>query len=685
MLRFIAVLVCLSVSVVQTDGQVIVSAMRHLRIEGQREWAEYSETPDGSQIDVSFEADANAEEWALRIRQVDVKQQWFVQLNGERIGELTRDENDMVIVLAVPKETVRQGENRLSVFQSERSTDVDDIRVGEVELIQSSAGDYLSQAPVIVRVVESGTKAPIPARITILNSDGALQSVGAESNNHMAVRSGTIYTSNGKAEFGLPPGEYSIYAGRGLEYSLGTTKVSVAKGLQSTVTIAIERQVPTEGYVACDTHVHTRTHSGHGDSTVLERMITIAGEGIELPIATDHNVQINHDPFARQMNVRQYFTPVIGNEVTTKSGHFNIWPVAEDADLPDYKSADWADTFASIQQTTAAPVVILNHARDIHSGVRPFGPAHHNEAVAENRDGWPFEFTGMELINSGATQTDQMQLLRDWMELLNRGLNVTPVGCSDSHDVARHFIGQGRTYIACDDSDPGNIDVDEAVESFLAGRVSVSYGLLTELTVNDRRPGDVVSAAREYLVQVRILAPEWIDADRVQLFANGQMIREVKLSGKDTDQPGVKWRGEWRLSDLKHDVHLVAVASGPGIDRSYWKTAKPYQPTSPEWTARVLGMTGAVKLDADGDGKWSSARDYAEQLVGRSKGDAKVLAETLADVDQAVAAHSAHVLLRDHEVAPVKLLQQAALGKSARAGITAFINATEKCRLASEP
>ena len=115
-------------------------------------------------------------------------------------------------------------------------------------------------------------------------------------------------------------------------------------------------------------------------------------------------------------------------------------------------------------------------------------------------------------------------------------LSITPVGCSDSHDVARHFIGQGRTYIACDDSDPGNINVDEAVENFLAGRVSVSYGLLTELTVNDGRPGDVVSAAREYVVRVRVLAPEWIDADRVQLFANGQLIREAKLSGQDTGQ-----------------------------------------------------------------------------------------------------------------------------------------------------
>ena len=56
-----------------------------------------------------------------------------------------------------------------------------------------------------------------------------------------------------------------------------------------TVPLAIRREVATPGLVACDTHVHTLTNSGHGDATIAERVVTLAGEGIELPIATDHN------------------------------------------------------------------------------------------------------------------------------------------------------------------------------------------------------------------------------------------------------------------------------------------------------------------------------------------------------------------------------------------------------------
>ena len=47
----------------------------------------------------------------------------------------------------------------------------------------------------------------------------------------------------------------------------------------------------------------------------------------------------------------------------------------------------------------------------------------------------------------------------------------------------------------------------------------------------------------------------------------------------------------------------------------YWPIAKPYQPTSPRVDRRVIGSTGAVWLDGDGDGVWTSAFAYAQRLV----------------------------------------------------------------------
>ncbi|HAW30727.1 MAG TPA: hypothetical protein DCY03_21825, partial [Planctomycetaceae bacterium] len=81
-------------------------------------------------------------------------------------------------------------------------------------------------------------------------------------------------------------------------------------------------------------------------------MLTLAGEQIEFPIATDHNKQINYEPLAQELKVRQYFTPVIGNEVTTKWGHFNVFPVREEGPIPDYQLPAWDEIFESILTTT---------------------------------------------------------------------------------------------------------------------------------------------------------------------------------------------------------------------------------------------------------------------------------------------------------------------------------------------
>ena len=177
-------------------------------------------------------------------------------------------------------------------------------------------------------------------------------------------------------------------------------------------------------------------------------------------------------------------------------------------------------------------------------------------------------FNAMEVVNSGATQTDALQLFRDWMALLNRGYSVTPVGSSDAHDVGRHFVGQGRTYIRCDDRDPANIDVEQAVASFVKGSVMVSYGLLVEIRVNDRyQSGDLAQVAGDdVVVDRRVLGPHWVSASKVMLFENGQLVREQTIEDGDRDSRtrGVLWSNRWKLPTPRHDVHLVAIAVGTG-------------------------------------------------------------------------------------------------------------------------
>jgi hypothetical protein len=506
--------------------------------------------------------------------------------------------------------------------------------------------DVLSDAAVELHIFDAtkpSDRVPTPCRITMVNAEGTLVTTAARSTDTLAARPGVIYTATGHAKFGMPAGNYTIYAGRGFEYDVDSVRLSLAPGDVVQKALAIRRQVPTDGYVSCDTHIHTLTFSGHGDATIDERVVTIAGEGIELPIATDHNRQVDLGAACRRQGVETYFTPVVGNEVTTPVGHFNIFPVAANGRVPEFQINDGNAIMESIASRTGASAIVLNHPRDSHSGFRPFGPERHNSASGGNSADWLFRARAVELVNSGAQQSDWMQTYRDWFGLLNRDVFMTPVGASDSHDVSRFIVGQARTYIRCKDGRPSEIDVVEAVESFLAGRVLVSCGLLVEITVNDKYgPGDVVPAIDTTRVRLRVLGPSWATAQKVTLYANGVAIREEEI--RNRARGGVKWSAQWTLPRMNHDVHLVAIASGPGIQALYWPIAKPYQPTSPVAERYVIGSTGAVWLDVDGDGQRTSAFSYAQRLMTKYSHRPNEVAAALAPYDEAVAVQAAAIL-----------------------------------------
>lgn len=668
--------------------QVLVEGLRHVRTEGPPEWTEFAGQPDVHSIEVEFDSSKNEDDVTLVVQQQDVKQRWNVSLNGKQIGRLRVNENDMLVYFPVPAGSLRQGKNVLQIEQAiQQVAMIDDVRLGNIRLLDRKMESVLSDAFCELTIVEAGSGKSLPSRITIVNGDGTLQSVGASSGDHLAVRPGTIYTSNGSARFGLPAGSYTIIAGRGFEYSVDRIQVSVTPGQSIRRRLQLVREVATDGWVACDTHVHTLTHSGHGDATVQERMITLAAEGIEMPVATDHNLHVDHRPFAKTAKVDQYFTPLIGNEVTTRIGHVNIFPVDAGQPVPDHKLPSWKALLDDIYSTPGVRVAILNHARDEHSGVTPFGPRLHNAVVGENLEGWHFGFNAMEVVNSSSTQTDILQLFHDWMAVLNRGYRVTPVGSSDSHDVGRHFVGQGRTYIRCDDRDPGNIDVKDAVDKFVRGQVLVSYGLLTKLVMEDKfQSGQIATANGETVrLRVHVLGPHWTNASRILLYRNGQPIAERDITRKRSDLPtGVKAVEEFRVPKPPHDAHYVAIAIGPGIEDVYWRTAKPYQPASPDWQSHVIGCSGAVWLDADQDGKTTSAHAYARDIVAEGSGDLSVILKSLEDFDEATAIQAAH-MLQDPENSLMNDTNQAAIRNAAsqtRRGFQRYLNAWRQSQIA---
>jgi hypothetical protein len=640
LLRLILLFFPLQAALPSSVDHVLTERMHHLRSGPVREWSAFPERAEGTELVLAFRAQSNQREQTLRLRHRDLKQAWRVRLNGAEIARLPFDEADMITHWAVPVGTLTAGRNELRIDCT--GSAADDVLIGEVSLIDRPREQVLSEATLDVAVHEEPGGRAIPSRITVVNAHGTLVSFGTASGPQHAVRPGVVYSGNGAVRLKLPAGQYVIWAGRGFEYSVATTEVELARGSHTSRRLTLRREVDTPGWAAMDTHVHTGTFARHGDASADERILTIAGEGIELPVSTEHNVRVDLEVRAREAGLREHFTPIIGSEVTTRSlGHFNVFPLAPGDGKIDERAPDWERLRETIDNSATEPVIVLNHGRDNHGGFQPLGRARHISISGEDLEGWRLPANAMEVLNSGAIRSDGFELPRDWMGMLNRGLLLTPVGSSDSHDVSRYIIGQGRTYVRCDDGDPGRIDPSQVTARVRRGQVMVSYGLLAELSVHGKGPGELVEKKEDLTVRIRVKGPGWTRARRVSLYMNGVKVREAGIPTGTS--AGVKWDATWRVARPAHDVHLVAIADGPGIAAPYWPTAKPYQPTSPEFTPYVLGLSGAVFVDADGSGQFESAFEYARREVSAVNA-ARPLLQRLGSYDTAVAIQAASLL-----------------------------------------
>jgi hypothetical protein len=577
-----------------------------------------------------FNATPNEREHTLIIRQDDVKQDWTITLNKKPIGSLFLMEADLVHTVRIPVNALREGENELHIY----SKVPDDIILHSISIHDDAKTNMFNAGPLRIEVTDTNN-ATLPARITLIDENGSLAAFVAQGETNVAPRPGVLYTPDGKGMISVRPGTYTIFATRGPEYSLAREVVTISDE-EVPVRLTLEREVKTTGWVASDTHIHTLTLSRHGDALLNERLITLAAEGIELPIATEHNLHADYATNAKGLALDKYFTAVPGNEVTTKRGHFNIFPVSLRSRPVDHNVEEWPLLLQSIRQSPLVRMVILNHPTDVHSGFTPFASTNFNRVTGKNlRGDFAFTFDGVEVINSGAMRSDWMEPFHCWFALLNRGLKVTGVGSSDSHDVSRFIVGQGRTYIRGEDSDPSRLNVAQLSDHLRQGRAIVSLGLFPQLSIadapdaldapslttglihpNSSHPGDLHQGeSRFFEITASVDFPTWMNPEvrtLATLYENGKPKLVFPFEMKKTAGRPLAFKA--RFPKPKADAWYVLVAETPGMTNAYWSVARPYQPSSPEWKPAMIGATNPIYLDANGDGFYSAPRQIALHL-----------------------------------------------------------------------
>jgi hypothetical protein len=291
--------------------------------------------------------------------------------------------------------------------------------------------------------------------------------------------------AGGIAELDLEPGEYVIAVSRGNEYSLYTERVTIAPDAQTTVPARLARVLDTTGFISSDYHVHMLSSP---DSRISNenRVLSMAGEGVENIIATDHSVVTDLAPTIAALSLAAAVHSTPGEEITSfDTGHYNAYPLGLDPARPQTNgSTDWAgetlpgQDFPSNGNYILSPaeieaevlndpfnagletVVQINHIGShfsplvINTSLVPpaslLTPARAAQFRMDPAGGDVFHhFPALEVWN-GMTTGHQNEFLIDrigiWMNLLNRGYMTTAISDTDTHSFHDLRQGGARTW-----------------------------------------------------------------------------------------------------------------------------------------------------------------------------------------------------------------------------------------------
>lgn len=450
----------------------------------------------------------------------------------------------------------------------------------------------------VALAVTDGDASPVPARVVIRQGE---------------TRRIEYAGPDGTLTLALAPGDYRLDVSRGMEYDAFTVDpLTITDGQVTGVDATLNRVLDTDGWIAVDPHIHSEMST---DSQVpLDvRLLSIAAEGVEVPISTDHDFVSDYDPVVDELGLSAWVAPQVGIETSSLVwGHVNSWPLVPDYDRPGGDAVPWfdrspGDVYDLMRARGDHVVIQLNHPRHPTSGA--FETLRFNaETLMAERDptalGLPadtelsdFDFDALEVAND--FDADQFaDSFHDWLALVAGGHPAVATGSSDSHGRSA-YIGNSRTYVYVGPGadDPASIDGDAVNEALVAGKAVVAQGAFVTAAIVDpttgqpAAPGALVdlSGQTEAEVAIRVQAPPWMPLARIAVYAGREIATTIGLDSGDTQV-------------VRHDGTItIPIDDGDGFFVILVEAAGPGAP--------VLGQpagsfTNALRYDADGDQMW---------------------------------------------------------------------------------
>jgi hypothetical protein len=448
--------------------------------------------------------------------------------------------------------------------------------------------------------------APMPCKVTFERADGsAPPDFGVP---HVAGPArNQVTTADGQVDVALAPGSYRVTASRGPEYAIGQRSLALAPGERGDLRLALKRVVDTAGYIACDFHQHT-VRSADSPVALEDRVIANVAEGVELAVASEHNDIADLEPIVRELHLERELISISGDEVTTDAsrhpwGHSNVFPLAFDAakprgGAPSARDRSPSELWTELRGSAPADVVVqVNHPRSGQSGYFDRLGFDAKTGVGTS-PAYDASFDALEVWN-GRNIAARAQVLLDFQAMLRTGHPVTAVADTDTHGIVGQEAGYPRTYVRVPRD--GELDAWDAARTADLVRsirilrdVVLTNGPMLRVTANGA-PIGAVAVGRVVKVDVHIESAPWVVVDKVSvLLASG--TQESKAVLERAAPSGALAAQATFTVRVQADDALVVVAEG----------TKPLAPVlGAESDAEILpwAMTGAIWVDADGDGR----------------------------------------------------------------------------------
>lgn len=460
---------------------------------------------------------------------------------------------------------------------------------GRTALAQNAGGMYSSPDPTAVHLPHEGARhdftvgkpSTIRYHVTADDRPGGspakltFKGVAPTTDPYFGARyraagaANVVLTPSGDGTITVPPGTYTIYVSRGIEYDLGEQQVPVAAGETALLTVELHHVVDTTGYLSGDFHQHAIPSP---DSSVAlgDRVVANLAEGVEVAIATDHNQITDYAAAAAIIAADAPLRTVVGLEATTETeGHFNAYPLtrhprAGRGGAPNVHEHTVPEIFAMLRGLESDIVLQVNHPRSGKSGY--FDYAGFDPAAADAQGAKvDLGFDALEVVN-GKRIDSFPRTLRDWFWLLSHGHIVTAMGNSDSHAIVGEECGYPRNFLGAGTDDPRAL-TDDALREIVKQKRDIIVSNGPFVTV--REPGTKKSAIGRTFVRrpreafdldITVQAAPWVDVTRVEIYANGALYgKPIAVKTPRTDV--VRYHATQHLA-AQADTYFVIVVRG---------------------------------------------------------------------------------------------------------------------------